>query len=130
MYFKYDYEEVITPQVFSSELFTRSGHKQHFVENMYPVETRHSHIEKNLQEERDGTLSSSKGLKKTSSKEESRGAPVSYGGFFKTDELPGALCSLFFSETILQGSSLESGGLRTFTSKRKKRSATRDHARE
>jgi len=37
MYFKYNYEEVITPQVFSSELFKRSGHVKHFAENMYPV---------------------------------------------------------------------------------------------
>ena len=31
------YEEVITPQIFSGELFTRSGHRQHFSENMYRV---------------------------------------------------------------------------------------------
>ena len=37
MYFRYDYEEVITPQVFSAELFSRSGHKQHFSDNMYRV---------------------------------------------------------------------------------------------
>ena len=37
MYFQFGYEEVITPQVFSSELFSRSGHKQHFIENMYAV---------------------------------------------------------------------------------------------
>ncbi len=37
MYFQYGYEEVITPQVFSSALFERSGHAQHFAENMYPV---------------------------------------------------------------------------------------------
>ena len=36
-YFQYGYEEVITPQIFNSELFTRSGHIQHFSENMYPV---------------------------------------------------------------------------------------------
>ncbi len=38
MYFQYGYEEVITPQVFSSDLFHRSGHTRHFAENMYPVE--------------------------------------------------------------------------------------------
>ena len=37
MYFRYNYEEVITPQVFSAELFNRSGHKQHFSDNMYRV---------------------------------------------------------------------------------------------
>ena len=37
MYFQFGYEEVITPQIFSSELFTRSGHKQHFMDNMYTV---------------------------------------------------------------------------------------------
>lgn len=37
MYLQFGYEEVITPQIFSSELFARSGHKQHFVENMYAV---------------------------------------------------------------------------------------------
>ena len=31
------YEEVITPQVFSGELFERSGHTKHFEDNMYPV---------------------------------------------------------------------------------------------
>ena len=42
MYFKYNYEEVITPQVFSAELFNRSGHKQHFSDNMYRVIDDHS----------------------------------------------------------------------------------------
>ena len=37
MYLQFGYEEVITPQVFSSDLFSRSGHKQHFVDNMYAV---------------------------------------------------------------------------------------------
>ncbi|MYE07713.1 MAG: threonine--tRNA ligase [Oligoflexia bacterium] len=36
-YFEYDYEEIITPQIYHSKLFTRSGHIQHFSENMYPV---------------------------------------------------------------------------------------------
>ena len=31
------YEEVITPQIFSGELFECSGHTKHFEENMYPV---------------------------------------------------------------------------------------------
>ena len=70
MYFQYGYEEVITPQVFSSELFARSGHKQHFLDNMYPVETRHSHIDNNLPEE-------------------SRGAPAPFGGFLKPMNCPG-----------------------------------------
>ena len=89
MYFKYDYEEVITPQVFSSELFTRSGHKQHFLENMYPVETRYSHIEKGLQGKNHGALSPSEDLKKASSKEESRSALAPYGGFLKPMNCPG-----------------------------------------
>ena len=37
LYIKYGYEEVISPQMFSEKLFDRSGHKEHFVENMYPV---------------------------------------------------------------------------------------------
>ena len=41
MYFQYDYEEVITPQVFSAELFNRSGHKQHFSDNMYRMTDDH-----------------------------------------------------------------------------------------
>lgn len=41
MYFQYDYEEVITPQVFNAELFNRSGHKQHFSDNMYRVTDDH-----------------------------------------------------------------------------------------
>ena len=39
-YFKYNYEEVITPQVFHSKLFQQSGHRQHFSDNMYSVEKR------------------------------------------------------------------------------------------
>ena len=35
MYRKYGYEEVITPQVFHEELYKRSGHAEHFLENMY-----------------------------------------------------------------------------------------------
>ena len=37
IYAQFGYEEVITPQIFSAELFSRSGHIQHFMENMYPV---------------------------------------------------------------------------------------------
>ena len=37
MYFQYNYEEVITPQVFHEELFNCSGHTQHFADNMYAV---------------------------------------------------------------------------------------------
>ena len=36
-YREYGYEEVITPQVFSSELFQQSGHTKHFIDNMYSV---------------------------------------------------------------------------------------------
>ena len=86
MYFKYDYEEVITPQVFSSELFTRSGHKQHFVDNMYPVETRHSHLEENLG---GAQTPPSEDKKKTSATEENRGAQAPYGGFLKPMNCPG-----------------------------------------
>jgi threonyl-tRNA synthetase len=35
LYFKYDYQEVITPQVFDIELFKTSGHYQNYKENMY-----------------------------------------------------------------------------------------------
>ncbi len=35
MYLKYGYEEVITPQVFHEDLYKRSGHAEHFLENMY-----------------------------------------------------------------------------------------------
>ncbi len=37
MYFQYGYEEVISPQVFHTDLFDKSGHTEHFLENMYPV---------------------------------------------------------------------------------------------
>lgn len=37
LYVKYSYEEVITPQLFGEELFERSGHKEHFADNMYPI---------------------------------------------------------------------------------------------
>ncbi len=35
LYFKYDYQEVITPQVFDIELFKTSGHYKNYKENMY-----------------------------------------------------------------------------------------------
>ncbi|MBC7742342.1 MAG: threonine--tRNA ligase, partial [Bdellovibrionaceae bacterium] len=35
LYHKYDYQEVITPQVFDIELFKTSGHYQNYKENMY-----------------------------------------------------------------------------------------------
>ncbi len=35
MYRKYDYNEVITPQLFDIELFKQSGHVSNYVENMY-----------------------------------------------------------------------------------------------
>ena len=36
-YREYGYEEVISPQVFSAELFHKSGHAEHFSDNMYSV---------------------------------------------------------------------------------------------
>ena len=48
-YREYGYEEVITPQVFSSELFQISGHKQHFSDNMYTV------LEQSFQKEKSET---------------------------------------------------------------------------
>ena len=45
LYLEYGYQEVITPQVASSKLFEKSGHTQHFSENMYPV------LQKSSQEE-------------------------------------------------------------------------------
>ena len=38
LYVKYGYQEVITPQVFDSELFKISGHYQNYKENMYFTE--------------------------------------------------------------------------------------------
>lgn len=35
LYKKYDYKEVITPQIFDSELFKLSGHYAHYKDNMY-----------------------------------------------------------------------------------------------
>lgn len=35
LYFQYDYQEVITPQIFDIELFKTSGHYQNYKENMY-----------------------------------------------------------------------------------------------
>ena len=37
-YNQYDYEEVITPQIFSSKLWDLSGHSSHFKENMFFTE--------------------------------------------------------------------------------------------
>ena len=35
IYHRYDFKEVITPQILSSDLWHRSGHYQHYKENMY-----------------------------------------------------------------------------------------------
>lgn len=35
LYFKYGYNEVITPQIFDTELFKTSGHMDHYKENMF-----------------------------------------------------------------------------------------------
>ncbi|MCY4513497.1 MAG: threonine--tRNA ligase, partial [Bdellovibrionales bacterium] len=36
-YRKYEYEEVITPQIYHSDLFESSGHLHHFMDNMFAV---------------------------------------------------------------------------------------------
>jgi threonyl-tRNA synthetase len=38
LYGQYGYTEVITPQIFDTELWKRSGHYEHYLENMYIVE--------------------------------------------------------------------------------------------
>jgi threonyl-tRNA synthetase len=38
LYVRYDYEEVITPQIFDVDLWRRSGHYDHYRENMYFTE--------------------------------------------------------------------------------------------
>ena len=38
LYERYGYQEVITPQIFSTELWKRSGHYDNYIENMYLVE--------------------------------------------------------------------------------------------
>lgn len=35
LYQRYDYQEVITPQIFSTDLWKRSGHYDYYIENMY-----------------------------------------------------------------------------------------------
>ncbi|MBM3946388.1 MAG: threonine--tRNA ligase [SAR202 cluster bacterium] len=39
IYRRHGYTEVITPQIFDTELWKRSGHYEHYIENMYVVET-------------------------------------------------------------------------------------------
>jgi len=39
LYVKYGYQEVITPQVFSADLWRRSGHYDNYKENMYFIES-------------------------------------------------------------------------------------------
>ena len=39
LYVKYGYQEVITPQMFSADLWKRSGHYDNFKENMYFIES-------------------------------------------------------------------------------------------
>jgi threonyl-tRNA synthetase len=38
LYDKYDYKEVITPQIFSTDLWKKSGHYDFYLENMYMME--------------------------------------------------------------------------------------------
>ena len=38
LYERYGYQEIITPQIFSTELWKRSGHYDNYIENMYLVE--------------------------------------------------------------------------------------------
>ncbi len=38
LYRKYDYQEVITPQIFSTDLWKRSGHYDNYQENMYFIQ--------------------------------------------------------------------------------------------
>ena len=38
LYTRYDYQEVITPQIFSTDLWKRSGHYDNYLENMYLTE--------------------------------------------------------------------------------------------
>lgn len=35
LYFKYEYNEVITPQIFDTDLFKTSGHMEHYKDNMF-----------------------------------------------------------------------------------------------
>lgn len=56
-YVEYGYEEVITPQVFNSELFQRSGHVTHFLENMYSVLEKSDQIEQAVFDESFGMKS-------------------------------------------------------------------------
>ncbi|MBM3926297.1 MAG: threonine--tRNA ligase [SAR202 cluster bacterium] len=39
LYKEYGYNEVITPQIFDTDLWKRSGHYEHYIENMYVVKT-------------------------------------------------------------------------------------------
>jgi threonyl-tRNA synthetase len=39
LYKQYGYTEVVTPQVFETELWKRSGHYSHYIENMYVMKT-------------------------------------------------------------------------------------------
>src|SRR2546427_5552615 len=38
LYRKYGYQEVVTPQIFSAELWKRSGHYENYKENMYFID--------------------------------------------------------------------------------------------
>ncbi|RMG97209.1 MAG: threonine--tRNA ligase [Deltaproteobacteria bacterium] len=38
LYRRYGYEEVVTPQIFDMELFKRSGHYDHYIDNMFACE--------------------------------------------------------------------------------------------
>ena len=37
-YWEYEYEEVVTPNLFNFELWKRSGHAEHYKENMFLVD--------------------------------------------------------------------------------------------
>lgn len=38
LYRKYDYQEVITPEIFSTQIYQKSGHYEHFLDNMFFVD--------------------------------------------------------------------------------------------
>jgi threonyl-tRNA synthetase len=37
-YWEYEYEEVVTPNLFNFELWTRSGHADHYRDNMFVLD--------------------------------------------------------------------------------------------
>ena len=84
-YREYDYQEVITPQIFSSKLFEQSGHAEHFIENMYFVLEQSANMERAGVYQRFGSSSAEKEKKIENRKQLQRAGLPKFDGALYDD---------------------------------------------